>query len=531
MRKRRTLLVFLVFLVIMLVFVAVSKMLSYHIESAAVEAIGDYTQRKVILEGQFIFKPRLSPKISIKQITLSGKNREKKHLGLSFLQADSVEFISTWRSLFSKTPVLQAIIADNVELNIVDNGKGHTIWKMLENNTHKDFSEEDRQVLQALRYIEFQPASVNYMDKHKLFHRYQFSSMIIKHKNEQWTLEIKGLYKSKPLQLHLNGVFNEEKKQWTINAKAKILENQLQLRGIVVPSFKGVWFDGDVQTQGENFSAILLLIGHKFDRTGPYNIKTKLKIDEKSYQFSQLDAEVVNTKLTGKVDFPRKSAAQVMQAKVNINSKNAGEFFKVFGISRSFSQGNLSALADVRASVKSEKAFINSLSGHIALDIENLTYKRIKSLANQPKGEAFYRAASIGTRDQHMLLQCFVGQFRLKQGMSITPGFIFKTPAMIVEGKGSINLRNQAMDLDLKPTSVSVRIPGLPTGIHVGGTLQHPYVTATLSKGGFIPIVFGIATGGIGFVALASLDIATSAGSTSTRNNQCTDYIRSHMKR
>jgi hypothetical protein len=504
---------------------AVLKIFSLHVERAVLEAVADYTQHHITLEGKFIFKPRLSPKIVIKHITLNGKNKEKNHFSLPFLETGKIVLTPTWRSLLSDTPELRAVNAKNVSFNIVDTGQGHPIWNMLLDKTSQEFSADDRKVLQGIHTIRLDTIYFNYMDQYGQFHRYQFDTVVLKHHRHQWEFSIKGQYLEKPLFIQGTGVFDKVKGEWTVNAAMNVLKNQINLRGVMVPNFQNPQFIGEVDAQGKELSAFLSLIHYQMNASGAYQLHSKLRMNDKFYQLSQLDLQFAKTTLKGDMDLPRGHSHQALRAKVQINTKNAGRFLTLFGISDSFSQGSLWAAADIRSSVTSKKAFVNHLSGIVGLDIKNLLYKGIHSLATQPKGEAFYRAASTGTRSRDMLLHCFMGQFRIKQGVGQTEGFVLKTPAMLVLGKGSIDLRDQRLNLALKPQSAGVIIPGIPTGIRMGGTLSQPRITATLSKGGIIPVIFGVATGGVGLAAFAGLDILTSAGSGSNARNECSDYI------
>lgn len=73
-------------------------------------------------------------------------------------------------------------------------------------------------------------------------------------------------------------------------------------------------------------------------------------------------------------------------------------------------------------------------------------------------------------------LQCAVGRFDVKDGQAHTRSLLVDTPRVVVKGVGSIDLRNERLDLLLwpEPREVGLR---LTTPVRVTGTLSHPDVT------------------------------------------------------
>src|SRR6185503_7842768 len=53
--------------------------------------------------------------------------------------------------------------------------------------------------------------------------------------------------------------------------------------------------------------------------------------------------------------------------------------------------------------------------------------------------------------DEPVNIRCAIGDFSVKNGVMHTNAFVFDTEVVNIHGDGSINLKNEGMDLTLKP--------------------------------------------------------------------------------
>lgn len=71
-------------------------------------------------------------------------------------------------------------------------------------------------------------------------------------------------------------------------------------------------------------------------------------------------------------------------------------------------------------------------------------------------------------------LECFAAPFTVAKGIAKTDGILFDTDRMTVRGGGTVSLRDETLDLLLKPESKDAALVSLATPIRVSGTLARP---------------------------------------------------------
>ncbi|MBN9509218.1 MAG: AsmA family protein [Alphaproteobacteria bacterium] len=77
---------------------------------------------------------------------------------------------------------------------------------------------------------------------------------------------------------------------------------------------------------------------------------------------------------------------------------------------------------------------------------------------------------------QRTPIRCMVTNFVLRRGIVDTRVMVLDTKAANVTGSGTINLRSEALDLQLKTEAKHFSIGSLPGPINIGGTLKNPSI-------------------------------------------------------
>jgi hypothetical protein len=103
---------------------------------------------------------------------------------------------------------------------------------------------------------------------------------------------------------------------------------------------------------------------------------------------------------------------------------------------------------------------------------------------------------------------CFAAPFVVRKGLAATDAILFDTARMIVRGGGTVNLRDETLDLLLKPEPKEAALFSLATPIRIGGTLAGPtaYPDPEGLARGIAGAVVGVALGPLGLLLpLASM--------------------------
>ena len=124
------------------------------------------------------------------------------------------------------------------------------------------------------------------------------------------------------------------------------------------------------------------------------------------------------------------------------------------------------------------------------------------------------RAISVTVSDEDSTaVNCFVGMFDIADGMAKSDGFLFDTQRMTVAGKGTVNLKDETLDLSLRPRPKDASLLSLATPLNVEGTIREPSTSTdklAIAGTAATAVISAIATGGVGaivpFLSLGSDD-------------------------
>lgn len=115
---------------------------------------------------------------------------------------------------------------------------------------------------------------------------------------------------------------------------------------------------------------------------------------------------------------------------------------------------------------------LGSADGDIAL---GMGQGRISNLLMELAGLDIAEALKfLVTKDRTVPIRCAFGDFAVKDGLMQTRALAFDSSDTIIVGKGTINLKNEALDLELRPRPKDRSILALRSPLVVGGTFKDP---------------------------------------------------------
>ena len=86
--------------------------------------------------------------------------------------------------------------------------------------------------------------------------------------------------------------------------------------------------------------------------------------------------------------------------------------------------------------------------------------------------------------DKQAIIRCMVADFALQQGVLNSRAIVFDTSDTIIFGKGSVNLRDESLNLVLEPHPKDLSILTLRSPLHITGPLRDPSVLPDLAQAG-----------------------------------------------
>ena len=78
------------------------------------------------------------------------------------------------------------------------------------------------------------------------------------------------------------------------------------------------------------------------------------------------------------------------------------------------------------------------------------------------------------TRDQQIPIRCAYGDFAVKDGVMTPRALVFDTSETRLNGSGSIDLRNERLDLTVKPRTKKFSPLSLRSPLHIEGSFKNP---------------------------------------------------------
>jgi AsmA protein len=84
--------------------------------------------------------------------------------------------------------------------------------------------------------------------------------------------------------------------------------------------------------------------------------------------------------------------------------------------------------------------------------------------------------------DEPVDIRCAIGDFAVKDGVMHTNALVFDTQVVNIQGEGTINLKNEGMDLTLKPEPKDRSIASLNSPLYIRGTFGAPKVAPDAGK-------------------------------------------------
>jgi AsmA family protein len=129
------------------------------------------------------------------------------------------------------------------------------------------------------------------------------------------------------------------------------------------------------------------------------------------------------------------------------------------------------------------RAMMASLTGttEVVMDEGRIASQYVELLAAD-----LARRLMPGSGDEATKINCFVSRFDIKQGIATSTGLLFDTERMTVAGGGTVDLRQERLDLTINPEPKDASLVSLAVPLQVGGTLRSPTVaptTASVVKG------------------------------------------------
>jgi uncharacterized protein involved in outer membrane biogenesis len=210
-----------------------------------------------------------------------------------------------------------------------------------------------------------------------------------------------------------------------------------------------------------------------------------LHLKDGSLSLRPLKAHAGGGKLDGRIELRARGASSRLAAAVTVDGLDLGEMLKDLEVT-DLLEGKLDAGLDLRGEGGSIAALMAGLNGNttVVMGKGRLDNKYIDLLGGDLTTGVF-RLLNPGAGDEkYTNVNCFVSRTDVRNGLADTTALVFDTSFMSVVGDGTVNLKNERLDLSLKPSpkkgietgggKLSLSLGELAKPFKLGGTLANP---------------------------------------------------------
>jgi uncharacterized protein involved in outer membrane biogenesis len=142
--------------------------------------------------------------------------------------------------------------------------------------------------------------------------------------------------------------------------------------------------------------------------------------------------------------------------------------------------GDLDGLIELSGSGDSVGKLLGSANGKIGVFMDE---GKISQFLMELVALDLWDAARIKLKgDKEIDIRCAIADFGVKNGVMQANALVFDTTVVNVGGSGSINLKNEKMDIKLKPQPKDRGIGSLRTPLHIRGTFSAPEIGPDMGK-------------------------------------------------
>lgn len=224
------------------------------------------------------------------------------------------------------------------------------------------------------------------------------------------------------------------------------------------------------------------------------NLSTRIRMQSGVLTLDPLEFGTAGGKLAGTIKLDGREETIRGQARIRVQSLKLAKLFPTVKITRA-SVGDLNGEIDLSGTGNSVARLLGSSNGTIGLYMEGGEVSEFVMQLAAINLWGMTKTKLAG--DRQVPIRCVVGDFGVKDGLMQTNALVFDTEVVNVTGGGTVNLKNEQLDLTLVPKPKEGSIASLRSPLYVRGSFSHPQASVDMKS---------IAARGIGAAAMALLN-------------------------
>jgi AsmA protein len=224
------------------------------------------------------------------------------------------------------------------------------------------------------------------------------------------------------------------------------------------------------------------------------HLNARIVMKDKVLSLDPLDFGIAGGKIAGTVRLDGRQEPIKSDLRMGVTDLKLGELFPTMEKAKA-SVGDLSGVIELSGTGDSVAKMLGSANGKIGVFVDGGEVS--KFLMNAVAIDLWGLARTKLEGDDNVQIRCVIADFGVKNGVAKANALVFDTDVVNVSGDGTINLKDEQMDLKLNPDPKDKSVASLNSPLHVRGTFSQPKVG---------PDVKRLAVRGAGAVALGVLN-------------------------
>ena len=209
------------------------------------------------------------------------------------------------------------------------------------------------------------------------------------------------------------------------------------------------------------------------------NLSTRIQMRDRVLTLNPLEFGIAGGKLAGPIRLDGTKDTIRADLKMRVQKLQLAELFPTLEQNKT-SVGDISGLVELAGSGNSVAQMLGTANGKIGVFMDG---GEISRFMMELVALDIWDAARVKLKgDQQIDIRCAIADFGVKQGVANVNAFVFDTAVVNVEGGGSINLKNEALDLKLNPKPKDSSLASLNSPLYVRGTFGAPKVAPDYGK-------------------------------------------------
>ncbi len=258
---------------------------------------------------------------------------------------------------------------------------------------------------------------------------------------------------------------------------------------------------------------------------GPFQVGMIMQQGPDLWTFKDIQANLMKGKLRGNITLNNSKEDTQHKIKMSGHGLDLPEVFKRLHISGNYHSGKLAFNTDLTSKGNNWDDFLESLNGHAMV---NFTKTHYVSQGFASYTGDFIRMLS-GKHNDEVYINCLLVQVLINDGIVKTENMIINTRGETILGKGIINLKNQSIDLIMRPQVRGLSIKPHAIPIRITGPIEAPHVDTTLAGTsiGTGKKILGLASGQRLFESIEAT--LTDPMQNHSKNNACLKILKSEQ--